>query len=499
VFRSNELPRLHRERLIRHGFLRPALKGWLYAASPTAEKSDTTPWHASFWEFCARYCDERFSEAWHFSPQQSLDLHAERPTIPKQVVVHSTRAQNNRITLPFGCSLYALKQAKPPPAGDLEKRRRLRLFRPVAALVQVPRAYFESSPAEAQVVLASVSVDDLTARLVAGGHSTTAGWLAGALRHVGRADAADELLDVMKKADFDVRERDPFETSSSDWVVPPRPVTPIVGRLHRLWAVSRVAATDALQDALVTNEITGLEALDGKSFTASVDNIYQQDAYHSLSIEGYRVTSELVALVASGAWNQEQNKHHRNDRDALAARGYYQAFVRVREAAEQALNQNRPQVVRKQHRAWYRELFTPHVNVGLLEPAMLAGYRSHPVFLRGSRHVPPRWEVLGDAMPALFELLEQESDGLVRAVLAHWLLGYVHPFPDGNGRVARFAMNVLLATAGYPWTVIRVNKRQQYLEHLECASVAGDIAPFARFIVEELRWSAQLTRNSPEK
>lgn len=114
------------------------------------------------------------------------------------------------------------------------------------------------------------------------------------------------------------------------------------------------------------------------------------------------------------------------------------------------------------------------------------------MFLRGSRHVPPRWEVLGETMAALFELIEREEDGLLRAILAHWLIGYVHPFPDGNGRVARFAMNALLATAGYPWTVIRADRRQRYLEGLERASVDGDLEPFTRFVLEELRWSTQL-------
>jgi hypothetical protein len=44
----------------------------------------------------------------------------------------------------------------------------------------------------------------------------------------------------------------------------------------------------------------------------------------------------------------------------------------------------------------------------------------------------------------------------VRVVLGHWLLGYIHPYPDGNGRMARFLMNAMLASGGYPWTVIRV-------------------------------------------
>ncbi len=58
----------------------------------------------------------------------------------------------------------------------------------------------------------------------------------------------------------------------------------------------------------------------------------------------------------------------------------------------------------------------------------------------------------------------------VRTVLGHWLFGYVHPFPDKNGRIARFLMNTLLAAGGYPWTVIRVEHRTEYLGTLETSS-----------------------------
>jgi Fic family protein len=90
-------------------------------------------------------------------------------------------------------------------------------------------------------------------------------------------------------------------------------------------------------------------------------------------------------------------------------------------------------------------------------------------------------------MPALFDLIEHEPEPGVRAVLGHWLLGYVHPFPDGNGRVARFLMNTLLAAGGYPWTVIRVEDRAEYLGALETASVQSDVRPFARFVASQMQ------------
>ncbi len=79
----------------------------------------------------------------------------------------------------------------------------------------------------------------------------------------------------------------------------------------------------------------------------------------------------------------------------------------------------------------------------------------------------------------------------VRVVLGHWLFGYIHPYPDGNGRMARFMMNAILASGGYPWTVIRMEDRDGYLSALESASIDLDIRPFAGFVAERVEWSME--------
>jgi Fic family protein len=58
---------------------------------------------------------------------------------------------------------------------------------------------------------------------------------------------------------------------------------------------------------------------------------------------------------------------------------------------------------------------------------------------------------------------------------------------DGNGRIGRFLMNVMLAAGGYPWTVIPVERRNDYMQTLEAASVEQDIGPFARFLADLVR------------
>jgi hypothetical protein len=117
------------------------MKGWLISASPGAEPGDSTPWFASFWEFCARYARSRFGGKWHLSPEQSLLLHAENTVIPRQVVIYTPKGTNNSVDLLFGTSLYDLKAKEMPPEADLVEREGLRLFAPDAALIRMrPRS-----------------------------------------------------------------------------------------------------------------------------------------------------------------------------------------------------------------------------------------------------------------------------------------------------------------------------------------------------------------------
>ena len=98
----------------------------------------------------------------------------------------------------------------------------------------------------------------------------------------------------------------------------------------------------------------------------------------------------------------------------------------------------------------------------------------------GSQHVPPPSESLLDCMKVLTELIVKEPNFVVKAVLGHFFLAYIHPFPDGNGRTSRFIMNFLFTLGGYRWTVIPVTERDNYLNSLEEASLTYSPTKFAR-------------------
>jgi Fic family protein len=155
----------------------------------------------------------------------------------------------------------------------------------------------------------------------------------------------------------------------------------------------------------------------------------------------------------------------------------------VRESVRKVLEGENPGAVSDDdHGDWYREMFGPSVTAGLLRTADLAGYRNDRVYIRRSMHVPPRHEAVRDCMLAFFDLLREEPEPWVRVVLGHFVFVYIHPYMDGNGRIGRFLMNVMLAAGGYPWIVIPFEKRDHYMDALESGSVEQDIVPFAIFL-----------------
>lgn len=481
VFQSKELSRTHRDRLAKSGFLQEVIKGWLISANPSERTGDSTPWYASFWEFCAQYCELRFGADWHLSPEQSLLLHAGNTVIPRQVIVSSPQGANNNRKLLFDTSIYDLKVADMPPRADLDRIGVLRGYAVPAALTKVPEGFYQRHPIEAQIILLQFrDASELLRRLLAGGQSTVAGRLVGAFRRVGKPDLANEIATTMKAADYVIRETDPFVANQTFAAITPA-AAPIVGRLQALWETHRHDVIASFPKA------PGLPK-DTAAYLQAVEDVYKSDAYHSLSIEGYRVSPELIERVRAGGWNTEASEADRKSRDALAARGYWQAFQAVKADVKKVIAGAEPgSFVEDTHRNWYRELFQPFVAAGLIGAEALAGYRNDAVYIRGSRHVPPRWQAVRDAAPTLFQLLREEEEPAVRAVLGHWMIGYIHPFPDGNGRIARFLMNVMLASGGYPWTVIRVDDRDSYMAALESASVESDIKPFTKFVAQQMK------------
>ena len=195
-------------------------------------------------------------------------------------------------------SLYDLRQKRMPPSDDLVDRDGLRIFTPEAALARLPESFYHRFPVEAATALSNINDGSgLLRRLLDGGHSAVAGRLAGVLRNIGNKELADEILKTMHAAGYDVRESDPFKgdqefgTTTSD-------ATAMEKRLRALWEAMRQTVIDVFPEAPGPPD-------DPDAYLRHVSDLYQNDAYHSLSIEGYRVTADLIERVRSGEWDPD--------------------------------------------------------------------------------------------------------------------------------------------------------------------------------------------------
>lgn len=207
----------------------------------------------------------------------------------------------------------------------------------------------------------------------------------------------------------------------------------------------------------------------------------QYDAYHNTTLEGYRISQTVSDAVVSGRSLAGLIASEAELRAVMAVQGYSRAFDlvidRVRGTGPHVIDEALMLDL-------YGELFRPSVDAGVVSDADLRGWRTINVGLAGGwRHVPPSPVKLTGLIRGLCEYLARPGlPPLTRAVLAHLEFVTIHPFIDGNGRLARLLMNYTLLTARYPWVTIRSDERFPYFQALERAQVDGDVEPIGEFL-----------------
>ncbi len=125
--------------------------------------------------------------------------------------------------------------------------------------------------------------------------------------------------------------------------------------------------------------------------------------------------------------------------------------------------------------AWHKAVF------GETKLELAGRLRDFEVRIGRSKHVPPPPL---EVRPMLIELLRwvrrraNELQPVERAAEFHFRFENIHPFGDGNGRIGRLAMNILLHESGYPMLNIQYGKRAGYYHALERSSVTSNPSPF---------------------
>ena len=111
-------------------------------------------------------------------------------------------------------------------------------------------------------------------------------------------------------------------------------------------------------------------------------------------------------------------------------------------------------------------------------------YRKRKVIIAGTDFIPPAPDMIPELMKSFIAGISEDKAKLHPvefATIIHKDLVTIHPFIDGNGRVARLLMNLALLQGGYPLAIIPPILRRDYLDMLD-KTHKGNNKPFINFI-----------------
>ncbi|MFC1616935.1 Fic family protein [Candidatus Margulisiibacteriota bacterium] len=120
-----------------------------------------------------------------------------------------------------------------------------------------------------------------------------------------------------------------------------------------------------------------------------------------------------------------------------------------------------------------------------IDPENAGSYRKVRVIVTGSKFKFPEPNKVAALMNKFIQNIpnkRKELHPVLFAVYLHNEFIEIHPFVDGNGRVARLLMNLSLFRDGYPVTILPPVLRKDYINSLEKAHF-GDVQDFQEFII----------------
>lgn len=190
--------------------------------------------------------------------------------------------------------------------------------------------------------------------------------------------------------------------------------------------------------------------------------------YNTNRIEGNTLTRGETELILRG-----MTVHGKNILDVIAVKNHPRAIAFIKEMATDIHRKLCEGDIKEIH-ALIMEKIIPHAGE----------YRKQPVSVRGAGFEPAQFYEIPKHMKELMEFINENPDELrpiELAAHAHYYLTWIHPFDDGNGRVARLLLNLVLLRNGYPLTPIKNVERKKYLDVLKRAD-QGDFEPYLCYV-----------------
>jgi len=195
--------------------------------------------------------------------------------------------------------------------------------------------------------------------------------------------------------------------------------------------------------------------------------------YNSNAIEGNRLSLKETFLVLE----KGMTIGGRSMREHLEATNHREALLLLEKMAK------------RDGRIAEKDVLELHATImDKIDPSNAGFYRRAQVYITGSRHRPPNWKEVPERMRAVLKELNSTARGagaVESASKLHHLVVWIHPFVDGNGRLARLLTNLRLMRAGFPPIVLQRRIRKSYYDALEKAD-DGDLTQFAALVARDV-------------
>lgn len=254
-----------------------------------------------------------------------------------------------------------------------------------------------------------------------------------------------------------------------------------------------LAAIDRLKD-----ELNALHPLTPDVVGRVEQKLRIESNYHSNAIEGNQLTlGETRSLILHGL-----TAHGKPMRDHLDVQGHDDAIKAVEEAIREAHGLNEV-FIRNLHRVLMKEPYEAEAIAPDGTPAKrriaIGEYKTMPNNVRTSTGETYYFTPPEQVRPEMTDLIDwyrdQEAAGehpIIIAATFHYRFVRIHPFDDGNGRMARLLMNLILLKHGYTVAIVAREKRDPYLEELERADRSEDLTQFIDFIASCCHYALDL-------
>lgn len=247
---------------------------------------------------------------------------------------------------------------------------------------------------------------------------------------------------------------------------------------------------DKLSDSIVEklNKIDGLKdqwiskrPLNKTQLTKMKEFFHLAYTYESNRIEGNTLTLQETHLVI----NEGITIGGKSMREHLEAINHAEAIEYMESIVSDQMDYS-PRVLAEIH----------YLILKAIDRENAGRYRSVPVRISGSEHVPPQVFMLEKLMEDYFIHYDRQKRKLHPVILAaemHERLVSIHPFIDGNGRSSRLVMNLILLKHGYTIANLKgdINSRLTYYKALEEVQINNNPEPFYHLVADTVKESLE--------